>query len=252
MGAVLLPDKVAIVTGAAMGIGAGIADLFADHGAHVYLLDIDGDMAEATAARIRTRGGSAWGHTADVTKPDQMTGAVTSAHDRHGRIDILVNNAGVYPRRLFLEMTEEEWDQMMEVNLKSVFLTCKLVVPYMVAQHSGKIVNISSVTFFRGLARLTHYVATKGGMIGFSRALARELGEYNIHINCITPGAIKTEGEAVVHTDPKVLEELQKQQCLDRRLLPVDIARAALFLASELSDGMTGQTLNVDGGLVLY
>jgi 3-oxoacyl-[acyl-carrier protein] reductase len=247
----LLLDKISIVTGAAAGIGVGIAELFAQQGSIVYLIDIDGDACEAAAQRINAAGGQAHAHTGDVSKVDSIIGAVQTAASRHGRIDILVNNAGIYPRRPFIEMEEAEWDRMHDVNLKSVFHLCKLVVPHMIEQRSGKIINLSSVTFFKGLANLSHYVATKGGMIGFSRSLARELGPHNVHINCITPGAIKTEGE-VVHADPAMIAEIQRRQCLDRRLLPVDVARAALFLASELSDGMTGQTINVDGGLILY
>ena len=247
----LLLDKVSIVTGAAAGIGAAIAESFAQHGSTVYLIDIDGDACEATARRINAAGGIAHAHTGDVSRVDSIIGAVQTAASRHGRIDVLVNNAGIYPRRSFLEMEEAEWDRMHDVNLKSMFHLCKLVTPHMIEQRSGKIVNLSSVTFFKGLANLSHYVATKGGMIGFSRSLARELGPYNIHINCITPGAIKTEGE-VTHADPEMIADIQRRQCLDRRLLPVDVARTALFLASEMSDGITGQIVNVDGGLILY
>jgi 3-oxoacyl-[acyl-carrier protein] reductase len=247
----LLLDKVSIVTGAAAGIGVGIAELFARQGSVVYLVDIDGDACEAAAQRINAAGGRAYAHTGDVSRVDSIIGAVQTAASRHGRIDVLVNNAGIYPRRPFIEMEEAEWDRMFDLNLKSVFHLCKLVVPHMIAQRSGKIINLSSVTFFKGLANLSHYVATKGGMIGFSRSLARELGPHNVHINCITPGAIKTEGE-VIHADPAMIAEIQRRQCLDRRLLPLDVARVALFLASEMSDGMTGQTVNVDGGLILY
>ena len=247
----ILLDKVSIVTGAAAGIGASIAELFAQQGSIVYLIDIDGDACEATARRINAGGGQAHAHTGDVSRVDSVIGAVQTAASRHGRVDILVNNAGIYPRRSFIEMEEAEWDQMQDVNLKSLFHLCKLVVPHMMAQRSGKIVNLSSVTFFKGLANLSHYVASKGGMIGFSRSLAREMGPHNIHINCITPGAIKTEGE-LIHADPAATADIQRRQCLDRRLLPIDVARVALFLASELSDGMTGQTVNVDGGLILY
>jgi 3-oxoacyl-[acyl-carrier protein] reductase len=247
----LLTNKVSIVTGAAYGIGAGISELFAREGSQVHLLDIDLDKAEEAAATIRATGGEAWAHKADVTNKAQLAAAVETIHARHNRIDVLVNNAGIYPRRLFFDMTESEWDQMMDVNLKSLFHLTKLVLPRMIRQREGKIVNIASVTFFKGMAKLTHYVAAKGGMIGFSRALAREIGPHNIHINCVTPGAIKTEGE-LIHADPADLAAIQAQQCLDRRLYPVDVARVCLFLASELSDGMTGQILNVDGGLILY
>lgn len=247
----LLSDKISIVTGAAMGIGAGIAEAFAAQGSVVYLLDRDGEQCEQRAASIRSAGGRARAFQADVTKSAEVAEVVNAALADHGRLDVVVNNAGIYPRRLFADMTEAEWDEVQEVNLKSLFHITKLVLPPMIARKSGKIINISSVTFFKGMAKLTHYVAAKGGMIGFTRALAREVGEHNIHVNCVTPGAIKTEGE-VIHADPKAIAEIQARQCLDRRLLPADIAGPCLFLASSLSDGMTGQTINVDGGLVLY
>jgi 3-oxoacyl-[acyl-carrier protein] reductase len=125
------------------------------------------------------------------------------------------------------------------------------VLPHMIARHGGKIVNISSVTFHLGAPNLTHYVASKGGVIGLSRSLAREVGRYNIHINCITPGAVLVEAEKAVVSDEQV-RAVVAAQSLDRRILPIDIARAALFLSCDLSDGMTGQTLNVDGGWIMH
>ncbi len=247
----LLKDKVAIVTGASLGIGASIAEVFAAQGAIVYVLDVDGSGAEAKAAALRATGAKAHAFTTDVSKAETVSPPIADAILRYGRIDIVVNNAGIYPRRAFLEMTEAEWDQMQNINLKSLYHISQLVLPHMIERKSGKIVNISSVTFFKGMANLVHYVAAKGGMIGFSRALAREMGPHNIHINCVTPGAIKTEGE-VVHADPAAIAEIVSRQCLNRRIMPDEIANVCLFLASHLSDGMTGQTLNVDGGLVLY
>ena len=246
-----LQDKVALVTGGAMGIGAGVADLFAQEGAVVYILDLNKEKAEERATAIRAAGGKAGAFCCDVSRRETLEHAIRTAADRHGRIDILINNAGIYPRRLFLEMTEQEWDQMQAVNLKSMFHTCQLTLPYMIPQRSGKIVNISSVTFFMGFPKLAHYVASKGGVIGLTRTLAREMGEYNIHVNSITPGAIQTESEAV-HANPNDLAAIQQSQCLKRRLQPADVARVCLFLSSPLSHGMSGQNLNVDGGLVLY
>jgi 3-oxoacyl-[acyl-carrier protein] reductase len=247
----LLTDKVALVTGAALGIGAGIAELFAREGAEVHVLDVDATKAEAEAASIRAAGGRAHSVAADVSSASQVAAAVRQIADRSGRVDILVNNAGIYPRKPFLETTEAEWDRMQDVNLKSLYLCCREVLPLMREQRYGKIVNISSVTFFLGVKNLTHYVASKGGVIGFTRSLAREAGDFNVHVNCITPGAVKTEGE-VVHADPATIASIVEQQSLNRRILPLDIARVALFLCSELSDAMTGQTLNVDGGWVMY
>jgi len=140
---------------------------------------------------------------------------------------------------------------MQAVNLKGVFHCTKLVVPHMVERRSGKIVNISSVTFFKGMANLSHYVATKGGVIGLTRSLAREMGPYNVYVNCVTPGAIEVEQEKKVAT-PEQMAAIVVQQSLQRRLQPIDVSRVCLFLSSELSDGMTGQTVNVDAGLVMY
>jgi 3-oxoacyl-[acyl-carrier protein] reductase len=140
---------------------------------------------------------------------------------------------------------------MLAVNLKGIFHCTKLVLPHMVERRAGKIVNISSVTFFKGLENLTHYVASKGGVIGFSRSLAREVGPHNVYVNCITPGAIEVEMEKLVAT-PAQMAVIAAQQSLQRRLQPIDVARACLFLSCDLSDGMTGQTVNVDGGLVMH
>lgn len=247
----LLDDKVAIVTGAAAGIGEAIAHLFGAQGAHVFILDLNENCAAAVADRIRTDGGSAFSFHADVRNSETLRAAVRQALEQFGRVDILVNNAGVYPRKPFLEMSEQEWDDVQETNLKGVFHCTKAVLPHMVERNGGKIVNISSVTFFKGLANLTHYVAAKGGVIGFTRSLAREMGPHNIHINCITPGAIEVETEKLVAT-PEQIATIVAQQSLQRRLRPLDVARVCLFLASHWSDGLTGQTINVDGGLIMY
>jgi 3-oxoacyl-[acyl-carrier protein] reductase len=180
-----------------------------------------------------------------------MAKVVEDAITRFGRIDVLINNAGIYPRQPFLQMTEEQWDTMQDINMKSVFHCSKLVMPHMVRQRAGTIVNIASVTFFTGLAPLTHYIASKGAIIGFTRALAREMGEHNVHVNCITPGAIETEGERKLMSKEQA-DPVMALQSLKRRIGPLDVARVCLFLSSELSDAMTGQTLNVDGGWIMY
>jgi 3-oxoacyl-[acyl-carrier protein] reductase len=247
----LLKDKVAIVTGAAAGIGAGVARLFAENGAHVFLADLDGPQAQKVAAALKAKGHSASGFEAHAGRRHDMAKVVEDAISRFGRVDILINNAGVYPRQPFLEMTEEHWDAMQDINLKSVFHCTKLVIPYMVKQRSGAVVNISSVTFFTGLENLTHYVATKGAIIGFTRSLAREMGVHNVRVNCITPGAIETERERKLMST-KESDKFMDLQSLKRRIGPLDVARVCLFLSSELSDAMTGQTLNVDGGWIMY
>jgi 3-oxoacyl-[acyl-carrier protein] reductase len=247
----LIKHKVVIVTGAAAGIGAGVAKLFAAGGAHVFLTDLDGAGVKKAAATLQAEGRSAFGFEANASSRDAMTEVVNDAITRFGRIDVLINNAGVYPRQPFLEMTEEQWDGMQDINLKSVFHCTKLVMPHMVRQRSGAVVNISSVTYFTGLQNLTHYIASKGAIIGFTRALAREMGEHNVRINCITPGAIETEGERKLMSKQEA-DNVIALQSLKRRITPLDLARVCLFLSTELSDAMTGQTLNVDGGWIMY
>jgi 3-oxoacyl-[acyl-carrier protein] reductase len=248
----LLKDKVAIVTGAAAGIGAGVAKLFAENGAHVFLADLDGDGVQAVASAINSRGHVAFPFKADVSRREQMAKVVDDAVARYGRVDILINNAGIYPRRPFLEMKEEEWDTMQEINLKGVYHCTQLVLPAMVKQKSGAIVSIASVTFFTGLEHLSHYISTKGAIIGFSRGLAREMGEHNVRVNVVTPGAIETEGERKLMTSEEAEAKFVVNQSLKRRITPLDIARVCLFLSTPLSDAMTGQTLNVDGGWIMH
>ncbi len=247
----LLTDKVAIVTGAATGIGEATAELFAQEGAKVVAIDRDSPGVESVVARIRSSGGTALAGTADVRDAKALAAVVDQAVALYGGVDILINNAGIYPRRSFLEMTEAEWDEMQDVNLKSMFHTCKLAVPLMLKRGGGRIVNISSITFFMGSKNLSHYVASKGGVVGFTRTLARELGPDLIYVNCITPGAIKTESEKRFVTEEQ-LQAIVDNQSLKRRLMPVDIAKACVFLSCPLSDGLTGQILNVDGGWVTY
>jgi 3-oxoacyl-[acyl-carrier protein] reductase len=247
----LLKDRVALVTGAATGIGEAIARLFASEGAHVQLFDRDLEHCKTVAESILASGASAAPFGGDVRNPRDVSACVESLVAQSGRVDILVNNAGIFPRRPFLEMTETEWDEMQEVNLKSMFLTSRAVLPHMVARRRGKVINISSVTFHLGVAGLTHYVASKGGVIGMTRSLAREMGPHNIHVNCITPGAIHTQSEANF-VPPEQVREFVAHQCLNRRITPLDVARVCLFLATGMSDGMTGQTLNVDGGWAMH
>jgi 3-oxoacyl-[acyl-carrier protein] reductase len=247
----MLKDQVALITGAATGIGEATARLFAQQGARVFLLDRDEALNRAVAESIRSSGGWAQAFTGDVRRAAEIAPAVQSAVDQFGQLDILINNAGIYPRARFLELTEKQWDEMQDINLKSMFHSMQLALPHMIARRSGRIVNISSVTFHLGMANLTHYVASKGGVIGLTRSVAREVGEHNVHVNCITPGAIKTAAEARVVTEEQAREFLA-HQTLQRRLMPLDVARVCLFLSSELSDGMTGQCLNVDAGWVMH
>jgi 3-oxoacyl-[acyl-carrier protein] reductase len=246
----LLQNKVAIVTGSANGIGEAIACLFAENGASLLLLDRDAEGNRRTAERLRSKT-RVLEIALDLRERPAIDAAIEAAHDQLGRIDVLINNAGVYPRQSFLEMSEQQWDEMQAINLKSMFHLTQAALPDMISSGSGKIVNLSSVTFHLGMANLTHYVASKGGVIGFTRALAREVGPHNIHVNCVTPGAIEVQAEKQFVSEEQIKAWLELQS-LKRRIVPLDIARVCLFLASELSEGLTGQTLNVDGGWVMH
>jgi 3-oxoacyl-[acyl-carrier protein] reductase len=247
----LLDTKVALITGTGTGIGQEIARLFAEHGARLVLLDRNGEANQATAHSLDPSGQRAIAANVDVRDRPSIDAVVSRTIQEWGQIDILVNNAGVYPRQEFLTMTEQQWDEMHDINLKSMFHLQQAVLPHMIGRQRGKIVNISSVTFHFGAPNLAHYVATKGGVIGLSRSLAREVGKHNIHINCITPGAVRVEAEKAVVSEEQIREYVA-QQSLQRRILPIDVARVALFLSCDLSDGMTGQTLNVDGGWIMH
>ena len=246
----LLRDKVAVITGSATGIGQAIAGLFAESGARLVLIDRDAEGNRRTAAELRPKA-QVLDFGLDLRDRPAIDAAVEAARGQLGPIDVLVNNAGVYPRQSFLEMTEQQWDEMQAINLKSMFHMTQATLPDMINRGAGKIINISSVTFHLGMANLTHYVSSKGGVIGLTRSLAREAGSHNVHVNCVTPGAIEVEAEKRFVSEEEIQRWLELQS-LKRRILPIDIARVCLFLASELSDGMTGQTLNVDGGWVMY
>lgn len=248
----LLRDKVALITGSATGIGNAIARIFAENGASLLLLDRNAEENRRTASDLRSSSGTrVLDLTVELRDRPAIDAAIHAARNQLGPIDLLVNNAGIYPRQPFLEMSEQQWDDMQSINLKSMFHTTQATLPDMITRRAGKIINISSVTFHLGMGDLTHYVASKGGVIGLTRALAREVGPHNVHVNCITPGAIQVEAEKQFVSDEQIKSWLELQS-LKRRILPIDIARVCLFLASELSDGMTGQTLNVDGGWVMH
>lgn len=247
----LLRDKVAVVTGSANGIGQAIAGLFAENSCRLLLLDRDAESNQRTATELRLAGARVLDLALDLRDRPAIQAAVRAAHDQLGPVDILVNNAGIYPRQPFLEISEQQWNEVQSINLTSMFHMAQATLPDMINRQSGKIINISSVTFHQGVAGFAHYVASKGGVIGLTRALAREMGLYNVHVNCITPGAVETKAEKLLVSNQQI-ETWLSLQSLKRRILPVDIARVCLFLASALSDGMTGQTLNVDGGRVMH
>jgi 3-oxoacyl-[acyl-carrier protein] reductase len=248
----ILADRIAIVTGAAKGIGEAIALEFAREGAAVALVDLNKDRAVQVAEQIQRSGTRALAVQADVSDEGSVENMVSIVAEAFGRVDILVNNAGIYPRYVWHEMTSEQWDLIQAVNLKSLFLCSRAVFPHLKRKRAGKIINLSSVTFWLGKPRnLVHYIASKGGVVGFTRALAHDIGEFNIQVNAIAPGAVETEEEKRVAT-PEMVASIVAEQCLGRRVLPRDIARTAVFLASPDSDMITGQTINVDGGWAMH
>jgi NAD(P)-dependent dehydrogenase (short-subunit alcohol dehydrogenase family) len=233
----VLEGKVAIVTGGAQGIGRAIADGLAREGATVVVADLDPPDG---------------GIRADVSSEDDVARMVEEAVARHGRIDILINNAGLYASlamRPFTEIPLEEWRQVMDVNVASMFLTSRAVVPVMRERGGGKIVNISSGTPFRGVPFLLHYVTSKGAIVALTRALAKELGKDSIHVNCVAPGFTMSDG---VKAHPEVVEALRDvsvaARTIQRDQVPDDVVGAVVFLCSPAADFVTGQTMVIDGG----
>ena len=232
-----LEGKVAIVTGGAQGIGRAIASGLAAEGAKVVIADLDPPEG---------------GIRADVSSEQDVAAMVEETVSRHGRVDILVNNAGLYASlamRSFEEIPLEEWRQVMDVNVASMFLTCRSVVPAMRSQGGGRIVNISSGTPFRGVPFLLHYVTSKGAIVAFTRALAKELGKDSILVNCVAPGFTMSDG---VKAHPEVIEKLQgvsvSARTIQRDQVPEDVVGAVVFLCGPGAEFITGQTMVIDGG----
>ncbi len=251
-----LKDQVLIVTGGAHGIGRAYCEGLAAEGARVVVTDIDGQGADAVAASLGEAGHDALAVAADVSQPESTDTMARLIMERFGRIDGLINNAAIYQRPAvtrgpFEEISVDEWDRLMGVNLRGVFLCCRAVVPHMKEQGSGKIVNISSGTVFNGSTQMLHYVTSKAGVIGLTRSLARELGDYNINVNAIAPGLTVSMDD---DDEDKLLrfETRMQARSLKRLEGPQDLVGAVLFLCSPDSDFMTGQTMVVDGGAQMH
>ena len=248
-----LKDRVAIITGGAKGLGRAFALKMAEEGAAVLVVTRkDIDNLKETVKQIEAMGGRADLFQGDVTRPEDLQAMAETAVKTFGHIDILINNAAVYDgiqRKPFMEIDVREWDLVMAVNVKGAFLAAQAVFPYMKEQGYGKIVNLSSEVFFTGSHGFAHYVASKGGIIGLTRALAIELGPHNICINCLAPGFTDTEASRGL-ADVKQYDTSKTP--LNRLEKPEDLTGAAVFLASNESDFMTGQTLLVDGGRAMH
>lgn len=248
-------DKVAIVTGSGQGIGKAIALALARNGAKaVVLADVSG-LISAVSKEIEALGSKALPVKCDVTNRESVENMTKTVLDNYGRIDILINNAGIYPLKAFAEMTEKEWDDVFNVNMKGIFNCTHTVLPTMRGQRYGRIVNISSIAgAVIGYANLVHYSATKAGIVGFTRSLALEVARDGICVNSVAPGAIETPtAQAATEAMPKeVADQMIAAIPLGRWGTPEEIASAVLFLAGEQSSYMTGQCLVVDGGLTIH
>jgi 2-hydroxycyclohexanecarboxyl-CoA dehydrogenase len=244
-----LDDKVTIVTGAGRGIGRGIVEKLAAEGAKVVVSDVDEESARETAGAI---GGGAVGLRADVTSKESVEAMVEEVVDRFGRVDVLVNNAGWDKVEPFLKSNESDWERVIAINLYGTLHCCKAVLPVMVEQEYGKVVNIGSDAGRVGSSGEAVYSAAKGGIIAFTKTLAREMARYKINVNCICPGPADTPLFAEIgEENPKLKEALQKAIPFRRLALPQDLANAVAFLASDEAEYITGQTLSVSGGLTM-
>jgi len=248
-----LRGKVAMITGAAMGMGKAHALKLSGAGAKVVICDIDVAGCQLVVDEIKKQRGEALAIKCDVSKKADIDAVVAEAIKKFGKIDILVNNAGIFPFEPFLTMPEANFEKVIDINLKGYFLMAQACAKEMVKQKSGAIVNISSIAMGQvgvGFAGLTHYCASKGGIVAMSEAMALELAPFNIRVNCIAPGAIDTPGTRAMDMDEKAKEAMVAPVPMKRWGKSEEIANAVLFLASDESSYMTGSTMVVDGGWV--
>lgn len=240
-----LDGQIVIITGGARGIGEGICKIFCNEGATVALWDVL-EEGQTTADNISEDGGSIFFQKVDVTSQESVDSAVANIIENHGKIDVLINNAGIIRDRSILKMTREEWDMVRSVNVDSLFITTKAVLPHMKTANYGRIISASSINAFQGAFGQTNYSASKAAIVGFTHSLCREVGKYNITVNAVAPGFIKSE-----MTD-SMPEEIIKagiaQIPVGRIGTPEDMAHAYLFLASKEAGFVTGHTLHANGG----
>ena len=245
----LLENKTALITGASRGIGRGIATEFAKQGANVaFTFNASVDAAKELEKELETYGVKAKGYQSNAANFDAAQELVKNVLEDFGSMEILINNAGITKDNLLMRISEEDFDKVIEVNLKSVFNLTKAVIRPMMKQRKGSIINMSSVVGVKGNAGQANYAASKAGILGFTKSVALELGSRNIRCNAIAPGFIETEMTAKL--DEKTVDLWRKEIPLRRGGTPEDVANACVFLASDMSAYITGQTLNVDGGML--
>lgn len=247
-------DQVVIITGAGQGIGKAYATAFAEAGAKVVVADINEQKIEEVVSLIHSKNQECIGIRVDVSDEASVDEFSKKIMEKYQKIDILVNNASIFSTikmKPFENISVKEWDGIMSVNLRGVFLCCKSVIQYMKKQNKGKIINISSASVFMGRPHYLHYVTSKSGLIGFTRALAKEVGEFGINVNTITPGGTVTEIERET-VSVEQAQQMVAQRCVKRAQTPNDLVGSVMFLASDASDFISGQIINVDGGLTLH
>jgi NAD(P)-dependent dehydrogenase (short-subunit alcohol dehydrogenase family) len=245
--------KVVIVTGAAIGNGRAFAELFAREGAQVIIADLDEASETIAGIDVITGAKKAVSYPIDITDEKQANNFVAKVKEQFGRVDVLVNNAGLYEEEPFDLLTFDKWKKMLEINLHGLFLMSKAILPSMKAQNFGRIINMSSNTIWLGTPYLVHYVTSKMGIIGFTRALASEVGQFGVTVNAITVGLTATQRPAGSRLmQGSILEHLLPPQAIHRAETPEDLAGIVSFLASAESSIITGQTINVDGGVARH
>jgi 3-oxoacyl-[acyl-carrier protein] reductase len=247
-----LQDRVVLITGGSRGIGAAAAMLFAGAGAHVALTyRTEATHARRVAARINSLGREVLALRVNIARPAEVRNATRSVLKYFGRIDVLVNNAGIWKRAPIDSMSARQFDETLDVNLKSAFLFCTAIVPHMKRRRYGRIINVASTAGQRGEPFYSHYAASKGGMIAMTKSLAAELGPYNINVNAVAPGWVDTDMTASALRNKKTRKEIDRIIPRGRVATPEEIAGSILFLASTLADHIVGATVNVNGGGVL-
>jgi len=245
----LLKDQIAVITGAGRGIGQAIAVKFASEGADVVCVELKNEFAEQTAQKVKELGRKSWIFECNVSDANSVAQAAEKILEATGRVDILVNNAGITRDNLLMRMSEAEWDAVLDTNLKGTFLFTKAFCRAFLKQRSGRIISIASVIGLIGNAGQCNYGASKAGVIGFTKCVARELASRGITANAIAPGFIETAMTAALGEE--IRQQLQKQIPLGTLGQPEDVANAALFLASPLARYITGQVISVDGGMAM-
>jgi 3-oxoacyl-[acyl-carrier protein] reductase len=247
-----LSGRVAIVTGAGGGLGEGICLNLAAASVALGCLDRDREALDAVAAKVEAAGGRVAAVEADVSDRASVERATAEVVEAFGGVDVLVNNAAIYPSRPWTEIGDEEWDAVLRTNLKGYFLCAQAAFPHLREHGRGRIINVASITVFGGWPLLLPYVTSKGGVVAFTRALAREIGSEGITVNTVSPGAFPTAAEKI-HPDPEGYNTLVlERQSIKRRGTPADVGNLIAFLASDAASFITGQLIQIDGGWVMY